>query len=213
MRLGKVCGPVGSRLMVLQRPGCFLLDQSLQVFSLGLASFPGDESSGLPVGCKPHCQHSGSQEWGGDCGCYNPQGRLSFTPVSAAGHTPTPCSARCPRDLSEGWAGMWPGRAGLWEGAAGVSRFLALIFNTLVFSAPAPMSFMGGNRFLFLSQVLWKLVCFFQASLPVGLGFDCIFSAKLMTSLLSAFLASRILLTFFSPTFVSIASLSLSLGV
>lgn len=56
----------------------------------------------------------------------------------------------------------------------------------------------GGNQFLFLSQVLRKLVCFFQASLPVGLGFDCIFSAKLMTSLSSTFLVSRILLTFFA---------------
>lgn len=43
--------------------------QSLKVFSLVLVSFPGDESSDLlPVGYKPHCQHSGSQERGGECG-------------------------------------------------------------------------------------------------------------------------------------------------
>ena len=74
-------------------------------------------------------------------------------------------------------------------------------FSTRLSSVTCTHVLHGGSWFLFLSQVLWKLVCFFQASLPVDLGFDCIFSAKLITFLSSAFLASQILLTFFFPYF------------
>lgn len=100
-------------------------------------------------------------------GCYNPECRLSFNPVSAAGHVPAPSCAHCPDDLrfnlfSQGWAGAWPGCTGLWE-EVGSLLVPCPNFQHICFQCTCTYILHKGNQFLFLSKALWKLACFFQA--------------------------------------------------